>query len=168
MACVLAARGLDELEEGGVFLLAVDYESAVEYFVAAMLGVDLREAEHLAVGQGAAEALGELLEVLFLIGAQGEAFALVVGCYIGYFLGCGGAEVGDEHVGAGIGVEGLEHGVDCRRRGDGSQGFNARNAVESHVLGNLHGICAPRTYHFATRTGVGSGEAYVVGLGFSS
>ena len=77
-------RGLfDKAEERRWFLYAVDNESAVEYFVAAVFGVYLREAENFAVGERTAKFFSEFAQILLFVGAQCEAFAAVVFADVG-------------------------------------------------------------------------------------
>ena len=59
-------RLLDQLEQRRGLLLAVNYKRTVENLVAAVLAVDLAEAEHLAVGKAAAQLCREVLQVLDL------------------------------------------------------------------------------------------------------
>ena len=84
---------LDEFEERRRLLLAVDDKSAVEDFMAAVLGVDLREAKHLTIGERATQAPAQLAQILLLVGAKGEAFRFVVFgdiVDIHYWYGLGG------------------------------------------------------------------------------
>ena len=43
-----------------------------------MLAVHLREAKHLTVGEGTAQTLGQLAQIVLLLFREGEAFTLVV------------------------------------------------------------------------------------------
>lgn len=64
---VLLRRLFYHLEEAGVHFLAVDDERTVENLVATVLGVNLREAEDLAVRQGAAQTRCQPLEIDYLL-----------------------------------------------------------------------------------------------------
>ncbi len=148
---VLLRGLLDELKERHRLFLAVDNESAVENLVTAVLGVNLREAEHLRVGQGAPQLLGQGAEVFLLVGAESEAlpeivFMDVVDMHYGFGLAVNGEYAGVDSV-----VDTLKHLVEYRL---GSFGYtlellDAADARHTHVLGNLHGVGAPGGDHLA-------------------
>ena len=71
MIGVSSAGVLDHGEEATLLLLAVEDEGASEDLVSAVLAIDLREAEELAVGQGASESLAKSLEISDLFLAEG-------------------------------------------------------------------------------------------------
>ena len=75
---VFLRSAFDELEERLRFLLAVDYERAVENLVAAVLGIHLREAEYLGIGERAAEFLCKRVEVCLFLGAERQTLCAVV------------------------------------------------------------------------------------------
>ena len=117
-----------------------------------MLGINLCKAEDLAVGQRTAEVLLHLLQVRDFLGAERQAFLLVVGFQVldvqdGFGLAVGGEDILIQAL-----VHALQHrvvvGVLVLH---GEIFLDARDALETHVLGNLHGIGAPRGNHLAAR-----------------
>ena len=75
---MLLGRTLDQTEQRRGHRLAVDDELTVEYLVAAVLRVDLREAEHLAVGQLAPDAAADAFQIGDFLVAQGQSLLPVV------------------------------------------------------------------------------------------
>ncbi len=135
----------DELEERELLLLAVDDERAVENLVAAVLGVDLREAEHLRVRQRPAQAGAQALQVGNLGVGEGQALPLVVCLEVRDVDNGVGGLVDGEDVLPQAAVEVLEHGVVLRvGAAHGEELLNAGDAADAHVLGNLDGVGAPR------------------------
>ena len=59
-------------------LNAVDDELASEDLVAAVLRVDLRKSEHFAVGQLAPQSVAQVVQVTYLVVAEGKTFAAIV------------------------------------------------------------------------------------------
>ena len=154
---------LNHREERGGHFLAVDDERAAENFVAAVLGVDLREAKHLGVGEFPPELLLHAVEILYLGGREGETFLLVIGFEVFDVDDGRGRVVHGEDVLIQPVVEALQHGVAAVVAGvlgHGEELLYTRNAAEVHVLGDLHGIGAPRRYHFASRAGEASCECF--------
>ena len=150
----LLRGAFDQFEERQRFLLAVDDECAVEDLVAAVLRVDLREAEYLRVGEGAPQLLGEAAQIGFLLGAEGQTFLCVVG-----------VDVADFHYRLGLAVEGEdaavepvvvahEHLVEAGLLAVGQAGelLDAGDPFEAHVLGYFHCVGAPGGDHFTART----------------
>ena len=155
---------LNHREERGGHLLAVDDERAAEDFVAAVFGVDLREAKHLGVGEFPPELLLHAVEIFYLGGREGEAFLLVIGFEVFDIDDGRGRVVHGEDVLIQPVVEALQHGVAAVVAGvlgHGEELLYTRNAAEVHVLGDLHGIGAPRRYHFASRAGEASCERFM-------
>ena len=149
---MLAGRLFNHLEEAARLLFSVDDEGASENLVAAMLGVNLREAEDLAVCELAAHVFLDGLEVFYFFLGEGEAFLLVVFLQVldfpdGLCLESGSEDGLRESV-----VHALEHLVVLGRPGGyGKIFFDAADAGKSHVLGDFHGIRAPRSNHFLAR-----------------
>ena len=120
--------------------------------MAAVLGVDLREAEHLAVGQLAAQLAAHLVQVGDLLSAQRQAFLLVVGLQV--------VDVddrirlladGEYHLVQPV-IDALQHRVVIRLgRADGEVFLDAGDALQAHVLGDLDRVRAPRGNHLAAR-----------------
>ena len=147
-------RGLfDELEQRHGHFLAVDDKSAIKYLVAAVLAVDLREAEHLTVGQRAPQTARQLLEVGNLLVAQCQAFLTVVALHV-VDIDNGGGLAGDvEQVTVQLRVHALKHLVVCRHCTRGSRELlDTADAGHRHVLRDLDRIGAPRSHHLAART----------------
>ena len=144
---------LDELEERALFLLSVDDKHAVEDFVAAVLRVYLRETEHLAVGELAADFTAQLVEVVDFVGAQGQTLLLVVGSQVVDVDDGVGTFVDFENLAVDAVVESLQHLV---KLGlvvlDREELLDAGNAGESHVLRNLYRIGTPRGNHLFARS----------------
>ncbi len=118
----------------------------------AMLGIDLREAENFAVGKWASKAFRQLTQIVFLVSRKGKAFAFVICRDVVDIYNWSRRVLGLESGGAEVVVDTLEHRV---VRGipfgsDTHKLFDTRNAAETHVLGNLNGIGAPRSNHFFT------------------
>ena len=144
---------LDEGKQGAAHLLSVDDESAVEDLVAAVLRVDLGETIHLTVGELASDLLGNALEIGDLLIAEGQTLLGIVGGNVVDMLQRLGLPVDGEHLLVEVMVHGLEHGV---VRGVLRLHFekllDTDNAFDTHVLGDLNGIGAPRGDHLAART----------------
>ena len=139
----------DHGKEGGGHFLAVDDKRTAENLVAAVLGVKLRETKDLTVGKGATELALHAVEIFDLGGRKCESFLLIVGVEIvDRANGFGRVVDGEKRVVQSV-VNSLQHGVVLLLGRGGEVFFNARNAVEIHVLRDLNGICAPRSYHFA-------------------
>ena len=93
------------------------------------------------------------MEVFYLLGGEGKAFLLVVFLKIIYMLYWLRLHVDGEDVLVEAFVHSLEHGVVGGFLATHGEIFlYTRNAVATHVLRNLHGICAPRRNHFTART----------------
>ena len=109
---MLCRRLLDHLEQTGLLLLAVDDELPAEDLVAAMLRVDLSEAEHLGVGQRPAHVLLHLLQIGYLLLTQRQAFLLVVGLEVVDVPDGLRLHVNGEHILVQPSVKALQHGVE--------------------------------------------------------
>ena len=104
------------------------------------------------------------MEILYLGGRKGEAFLLVVGVEVFDVDDGRGRVVHGEDVLIQSVVEALQHRVAAVVAGvvgHGEELLYTRNAAEVHVLGDLHGIGAPRRYHFASRAGKASCERII-------
>lgn len=111
----------------------------------AVLGVDLREAEDLGVGERSPEAFAEAFEIGDLGVGEGETLLLVISLEVGYMdNGIGLFVDGEDGLVESL-VEVLEHGVE---RGvlvvDGEELLDTRDAFETHVLRDFYGVGAPR------------------------
>ena len=158
MVRVLGRGLLDERKERRGHFLAVDDEGAAEYLVATVLGVDLREAEDFAIGQPAPQLLLHAVQIVYFLGREGQSLGLVIGFEVVNMADGLGGYIDAKKVLPQPVVTALEHWVD---RGIGAEGevfFNAANAVEMHVLRNLHGISAPRRHHLFSRPDIASFE----------
>ena len=118
-----------------------------------MLAVDLCEAEDLRVRQLAPQLFLDLVQVFDFLGRECQSLLLIVFLQILNLLDGSGLDVHREDFLVQSLVETLEHGVVFGlRAADGEVLLNTRDAAESHVLGNLNGIRAPRSNHLAART----------------
>ena len=144
MVGVSSAGVLDHREERSLPLLPVDDEGSPEDLVSAVLGVHLREAEELAVGQGASESLGELLEVLDLFVTESEPLALAVGSYVPHLTDRLCHLLVGEYALVESLIEVLEHrvvgGISTR---DLLEGLDTCDVGDPHVTHDLYGIGAP-------------------------
>ena len=147
-------RGLLDKGEKGAFLLFPVYDKgSAEYLVAAMLGVDLGEAEYLAVSQRAAVLFLQLVQVVHLLGREGQSLLLVIFLQIVYVLDGLRLVVNGEHSLVYSLVHALQHGVMLRLgRVHGEEFLYAADALEAHVLRDFHGIGAPGGDHLPAGT----------------
>ena len=118
-----------------------------------MLGVNLRKTKHFRVGQSSAELLAEAFEVLDFLLAECEAFLLVVLAHV-VDIHHGVGLLGDcEHILVNVLIHTLQHLVEngfvalCH----GFKTLYALHALYAHVLGDFHGVGAPRSNHFLAR-----------------
>ena len=157
---ILLCRLLDHVEERRLHLLAVDDEHTAEYLVAAVLRVDLREAENLRVGQRAAELFLNLVQILYFLGRQRQTFLLVVFLKVVNVLDRLRLVVDGEDILVESVVHSLQHWVVVGIFAAYGEVFlYTRNAVQIHVLCNLNGIRTPGGYHLAARAYEISAEA---------
>src|SRR5690606_19858705 len=75
---ILLRSFFDQLKEGALLLLPINDKCSVEYLMAAVLGIHLREAEYFAIGKFAAKSRSDVLKILNLFFTEGKAFFLVV------------------------------------------------------------------------------------------
>ena len=119
----------------------------------AMLRVDLRETEHLAVGQRTVELCAQRLQVIHLFRIERQAFLLVVCLDVGDVNNLIRFFENFKDVGAEILIKALKHLVVgwifccCREKL-----FNAFNSGKTHVLGYFHRVRTPRGYHLPARS----------------
>ena len=113
----------------------------------------MRETKHLAVGERTAELLRQLAQILFFVGAEGEAFTPVVFRDVVDIDDRFRLAVGLEYAAVEAVVAPLKHLVKriVAVAGEG-EFFDARDALQSHVLGDFYGVGAPRCDHFFART----------------
>ena len=144
MVGVSGAGILDHREERSLSLLPIDDEGSPEDLVSAVLGVHLREAEELAVGQGTTETLGECLEVVDLLFTECEPLALAVGTYVSYLTDRLCHLVVSEYALVKSVIEVLEHrvvgGIGTR---DLLEGLDTCDVGDPHIAHDLYGIGAP-------------------------
>ena len=150
---ILGRSLLNQAEERAFLLLAIDNKRTTENLVAAMLGIDLRETEHLAIRQLTPQLLAHFLQVSNLFRAQGQPFLLVV-CLQVFDIDDGVGLLVDSKDGLVQSVVNtLQHRVVFRlARCDGEVLFDTGNTVQTHVLCYFHRIGTPRRYHLAART----------------
>ena len=145
-------RALDQFEERAFLLLAVNHKHAAENLVAAVLRVDLRKAEHFAVGQLAAQAAAQVVEIFYFDFAQSQALLAVVCLKVVDVDDGFGLAVGVECLLVEPLVEHLEHRVIFGLvAAHAKELFDATDAADAHVLGYFDGIGAPRRDHLLAR-----------------
>ena len=160
---VLVGGLLDHLEERALHLLTVDDERAAEDLMTAVLRVDLCETKDLAVGQRTAYLLLHIVEILDFFGREGQTFLLVILFEVFYMFDGLGLMVHGEHILVQPVIHALKHGVVVSVfRTYGEVFLYTRNAVETHVLCNLYGICAPRSDHLTARSHEESVDAFAL------
>ncbi len=121
--------------------------------MAAVLGVHLRETEHLAVGKGTSEFIGKFPEILFFFLAERKPFSAVVNRDVVNMYDGIGLAVNVEYLRVQTIIKAEKHPVELRFVvACEIELFYACYSLEAHVLGNLYGICAPRSNHFFTGT----------------
>ena len=147
---VLLCRFLNHLEKRRWLFFAIDDEGAPEYLVAAVFGICLCEAKDFGIREFPPEAFLDAMQVVDFLGAQCQAFFLIVGFKIvNHANGCGlNVDVEDALIQTFI--HSLKHrvivGLFAFYR---KVFFYTQNAAKIHVLCNLHGICTPRRHHFS-------------------
>ena len=149
---VLLCGFLNHGKEARFHLLAVDDERAAEDLVAAVLRVNLGEAEDLRVSQRATVLLLQSVQVLYLLGREGQTFLFVIFLQVFHVLDGLGLDVDGEDALVKPVVHALQHLVVFGLlAAHGEILLNTRNAIEIHVLRNLNGIGRPGSDHFAAR-----------------
>ena len=118
----------------------------------AVLRIDLRETEHLAIGQRASHLLAHLFEVCNLLLAQGQTLSLVVALDVVDIYDLFGLFV--DYVDRLIQslVATIQHWIEWGIFAIDHELLDTTNTFQTHILGNLYGICTPRSDHFAART----------------
>ena len=124
--------------------------------MAAVLGIDLCEAEDLGVCQLAAQLLLHLVQVFYFLGRQGQAFLFVIALEVLDIDDRGRGDVDGEDVLVQSVVAALQHGVECALDScifvlDGEVLLDARDTAQVHVLRYLDSIGTPWRDHFAAR-----------------
>ncbi len=131
--------------------------------MAAVLGVNLCEAENLGVSERTAQLSLHLVKVLYLLGRKGKSLLLVVFLKILHVLDGLGLDVNGEDVLVQAVVHALQHRVVVGVHGVyGEVLLYTTNALEIHVLRNLNGICTPRGNHLAAWANEITGHALCV------
>ena len=118
--------------------------------MAAVLRVDLCEAVHLAVGEGAAYLLAYTFKIINFFLAECETFLVVVGVDVGDIFQRLRLAVDEKHVLVEVVVFVLQHRVEAVVVFlDWMELLNTRNAANAHVLSYFDGVGAPRSDHLA-------------------
>ena len=119
--------------------------------MAAVFRIDLRKAEYLAVGQLPAESTAQLFQIGDFVFAEGKAFLFVVGCHVididnRVWLLADRINILIDRM-----VLSTQHRIEGSIFVVGfDKLFDSFDSFQAHVLGDLHGIRAPRGDHFAT------------------
>ena len=118
-----------------------------------MFGVDLGKPEDFRIGELASQVVLHLVQVVYLLFGEGQAFLLVVLVYVVYIDDRFRFPVGGKHVAVQFRIHPLQHRVvfcvfACHRE----ILLDPRYALQPHALGNLDGIRTPRSNHFLSRT----------------
>ena len=146
-------RLFNQAEEGRRHLFAVDDEQAVENLVPAMFRIDLRKAEHLAVGQLAADPPRKFVQVGHLLIAQRQPFLLVVCSNVIDVNNRIGLLADREDILIDRTIHTAQHRVvRCVFALDHLEFLDTGNPLESHVLCDLDGIRTPGGDHLAARS----------------
>ena len=143
---------LNHLEQTALFLLAIDDESATEYLVAAMLGVNLCKAEHLRVSKLTSQLAFHLVQVFNLLWTQCQTLLLIVFLQIVDMLDGSRLYVDSKNLLVQFLIPALQHRVDVGILVDGEELLDTLNTRQAHVLCNLHSIGTPRSDHLTSRT----------------
>ncbi len=156
---VLLRGLLDHLEEARLHLLAVDDECPAEDLVAAVLAVDLCEAEDLAVGEWAPVLALQPVQVFYLLGREGQSLLLVIFLQVLHMLDGLRLYVHGEDALVQPVVLALQHLVERGLLAFGGEVLlNAADALHAHVLRNLYGVGRPWGDHLAARADEGALE----------
>ena len=135
----------------------------------AVLGIDLRETEHLGVGQRTSQVFLYFLKVVHLLFGERQTFFFVV-CFqvidMDYRLRLA---VGGKYVLVQTFIHTLQHRVTlCVFVFYGEIFFDTGDTVQTHVLGDFHSIGTPRSNHFTARADEMSFQVvFTFGGGFS-
>ena len=158
----------DHLEKRIRLCIPVNDIGAAENLVAAMLRIDLREAEHLRIGQLASDLFRKLLKVANLLLAQSQPLLHRVGAKVVNMAHRLRHGINTENLVGGIKVYLLQHRVILparlffrlffRSRFHTLQHFNPRDAGNTHLGGDIHRIGAPRGYHLLARSDMDAGQ----------
>ena len=150
---ILLGGLLNHLEEGRFLLFSVYDECTAENLVTAVLRVNLGETEDLAVGQRTTQVFLHLLQVGNLLRTEGQTFLLIVRFQVFDMLDGFGFAMGREDLLVQALVHTLQHRVILGVLVlDREILLDTRDALETHVLGNLYGIGAPRSDHLPAWT----------------
>ena len=121
--------------------------------MAAVLGIHLRESKHLAISQFTSYLFADAIQVVHLLLAQGQALLLVIG---GQVLDVNDRVRflvdGEDRLVQAI-VDTLQHRVMFGILPfAGEVLLDTTDTLQRHVLGDLHRISTPRSYHFTAGT----------------
>ena len=128
-----------------------------------MFAVDLRETEHLAVGEWSSQSLAECLQIGNLGSAQGQTLLLVVGGDVGDTENGSRCGLDVEHRLVERAIDVLQHWVECGLSALlAGELLDAVDARQGHVLRDFHRVGTPGCDHLAPRPHVGAVHADVV------
>ena len=160
---VRLCRFFYERKERFGHFLAVDDKGAVEDLMPAVFRVDLRETEKFAVGQVAPELAAQPGKIINLLRAQGKPLFAVVGRNIGDETHRFRLVMNMEDLLAQSPVQVPEHRVKPLSRPIHRKSyivnrkfFYPADPADPHILGYLHGVCAPWCHHLAAGADPGS------------
>ena len=159
----------NHLEEGRLLFHSVNDECSTKDFVTAMLGIDLSKTEYFGVCQRTSQVLFYFLEIFHLLFGQGQALFFVIGFKVldvndGFRL-----TIGCKYMLVQSLVHTLQHRVVvCILVFYGEIFLDTDDAVQTHVLGDFHGVSTPRSNHFTARADEMSFQVvFTFGGGFS-
>ena len=150
----ILCRGLlDHGEETRFLLFSVDDEGAAEDLMATVLRVDLCETEDLTVGKRALQLLLDLMQVFNLLRTKCQTFLFVVFLQVLHVFDRLWLDVHGEDALVQTLIHALQHRIMVGILALHREIFlNARDALQVHVLCNLHSIGAPRGDHLTARS----------------
>ncbi|MPM18336.1 hypothetical protein SDC9_64745 [bioreactor metagenome] len=128
--------------------------------MAAMFRIYLRKTKHFRVGQLSTNFFAYFIQILNFIGTERQTFLFIISCDIFNIYNRIRLLINREDFLCQCRVHPFQHRVVvdsalyrrcCRNR---TKLFYTQNAANTHVLGNLHGICTPGCNHFTARTDI--------------
>ncbi len=117
-----------------------------------MLRIDLAESEYFAVRKRSVHTLCKALQILDLIGVQGQTFTLVVCCDVLDVTNRCAAYIHIKYMCVQAGIIALQHLVISSIFVGTVKLFDTANAVYAHILAYFDSVGTPWSYHLAARS----------------